>query len=232
MLDENDIKEIIINSLYDKNIITKELHEKCGKPKVISDLPHDLRTNDVDKLNERKDAINDKIQSIENDIKEYESVLSEETKEFNNDIERLGRKFFYANEWPHSGGSRLPYDFGRMSGNKSDEEYYDWRNVFWDELGESPNPLDFTPEQSKRLIKVANNIRNYTNSHNLDYNVMDTVNPKKEFDWFCDNLIRVAESYPSDNLKKLNSNFMSQNKDLEYLRDELKLIDDKINENS
>ena len=57
LLTDEQIRTLINDSLYEKDLINEELHEKCGKPKHIQALPHDLRTNDPEKLQSRKDAI-------------------------------------------------------------------------------------------------------------------------------------------------------------------------------
>ena len=68
LLSEEQIRTLINDSLYEKDLINEGLHEKCGKPKHISALPHDLRTNDTEKLQARKEAIIDKWKEVNNEI--------------------------------------------------------------------------------------------------------------------------------------------------------------------
>ena len=67
LLNQDDIKNLIADSLYDKDLINDELYEKCGKPH-ISSLPHDLRTNDPKKLQARKEAIIKEWNKIDREI--------------------------------------------------------------------------------------------------------------------------------------------------------------------
>lgn len=62
MVDE--YKEIILKGLLENEIIDVDLYEKCSKPHITS-LPYDLRTNDLDKLNERLNVINDKLEELD-----------------------------------------------------------------------------------------------------------------------------------------------------------------------
>ena len=57
----------ILKALHNKGIIDNELYEKCSKPH-ISSLPYDLRTNDEEKLTERKNEIENKINEVNNNI--------------------------------------------------------------------------------------------------------------------------------------------------------------------
>lgn len=68
------IKNLIINSLYSKNLIDEELYLKC-KPKYIRDLPFDLRTNDPEKLGIRREAIRDRIRELRREIDDKESRI-------------------------------------------------------------------------------------------------------------------------------------------------------------
>ena len=61
LLNENDIKDLINDSLLEHDLINQEIYLKCGKPKVVQTLPYDLRTNDKVKLQERVDAIDKEL---------------------------------------------------------------------------------------------------------------------------------------------------------------------------
>lgn len=54
---EDDYRQIIIDSLYEEGLVDEELYLKCGKPKHIQALPGDLRTHDIKKLQKRKKQI-------------------------------------------------------------------------------------------------------------------------------------------------------------------------------
>lgn len=79
LLKKEEIKEIINEVLYENELINEEIYYKCGKPH-ISALPYDNRTNDPEKLQKRKDAINEKLK---------------ETKEKLADIEQEAKWFYH-----------------------------------------------------------------------------------------------------------------------------------------
>lgn len=107
-MEQEDIKIMIAESLYKNNLINDELYEKCGKPH-ISSLPGDLRTNDPVKLQQRKDAIIDKWNEIDNEI-----ISKNYPEEFWNISEDKG-EFIYDEET----GSRELYDGQKVV------DYYD-----------------------------------------------------------------------------------------------------------
>ena len=82
-----DYKKLVLNSLYDNGVIDELLYEKCSKPSYIQDLPYDLRTTDVDKLNERKSAVEEKIDEIEKNI----GKLEKDKDSFSNFLESDGK---------------------------------------------------------------------------------------------------------------------------------------------
>ena len=53
---KGEYKQIIADSLLEQGIINNTIYEKCSKPHVTG-LPHDLRTNDSEKLQKRKNKI-------------------------------------------------------------------------------------------------------------------------------------------------------------------------------
>lgn len=88
MLNINEIKQIIADTLYDADVIDKELYLKCGKPKYISDLPGDLRSNDADELDDRLNNISDELDKREEILKRAEYRIGVK----NRDTERLGKR--------------------------------------------------------------------------------------------------------------------------------------------
>lgn len=85
---DEDILTAINTVLYNNDYITKEVYLKCSKPKYITELPFDLRTNDPDLLNERLIAIEDALSSRESILKDADSRISKKIKE----NERLGKR--------------------------------------------------------------------------------------------------------------------------------------------
>lgn len=77
-------EDIILEEDLEVNNIEKieeEKVEKCGKPKYISELPGDLRTNDVDTLERRVSAIDDEIANVHEEIKKQKKDLKKQEKE-------------------------------------------------------------------------------------------------------------------------------------------------------
>ena len=69
-----------------KNVVD-DIVEKCGKPH-ISSLPYDLRTNDLDKIKERKDTILKEMEKEEKTINHYHKSLDRVQEEYNASSER------------------------------------------------------------------------------------------------------------------------------------------------
>ena len=88
MFTEEDYKQIILDSLYNSDIIDKDLYLKCGKPKYISGLPGDLRTTNEDELYDRLTAIEDELNRREEILKKAEYRIGVKTR----DSERLGKR--------------------------------------------------------------------------------------------------------------------------------------------
>lgn len=88
LLDEDRIKSLIVDALYEHNLISKDIHEKCGKPSYISDLPGDLRSADVNELSDRLDAIDEEIASRQDMLKKAEYRIGVKRR----DIERLEKR--------------------------------------------------------------------------------------------------------------------------------------------
>ena len=88
MFTEDDYKQIILDSLYNSDVIDKDLYLKCGKPKYISGLPGDLRTTDENELYDRLTAIEDELNRREEILKKAEYRVGVKTR----DSERLGKR--------------------------------------------------------------------------------------------------------------------------------------------
>ena len=84
-LNEDNLKTLIANALYDNEIINTELYEKCSKQHITT-LPYDLRTNDLVKLKERETEIKNRITEETENIKTLEKEednLRKQRKEYN-----------------------------------------------------------------------------------------------------------------------------------------------------
>ena len=84
-LNEDNLKTLIANVLYDNEIIDTELYEKCSKQHITT-LPYDLRTNDLVKLKERETEIKNRITEETENIKTLEKEednLRKQRKEYN-----------------------------------------------------------------------------------------------------------------------------------------------------
>lgn len=73
MIDKDRIYQDIAEALYNKGIINQEVYHKCTKP-YITILPYDLRTNDSDKLQERKTEIEKQIDEINLQLKQVDET--------------------------------------------------------------------------------------------------------------------------------------------------------------
>lgn len=83
LLDENIIKILIADKLYNNGLIDEEMYGKCSKPH-ISSLPGDLRSTDLDKLNSRVDAINENLKKYKDNNKK----LKDDLKSINSDLKK------------------------------------------------------------------------------------------------------------------------------------------------
>lgn len=83
LLDENIIKILIADKLYNNGLIDEEMYGKCSKPH-ISSLPGDLRSTDLDKLNSRVDAINENLKKYKDNNKK----LNDDLKSINSDLKK------------------------------------------------------------------------------------------------------------------------------------------------
>lgn len=201
MLNENEIKEIIINSLYDKNIITKELYEKCGKPKVVQGLPGDLRTNDTDKLEVRLNAIHDKMSEIEKDLNDlgYETGFYLDVEEEYNPDDK--------------------YDSDGRLKNMSDDyrytEYYLNDRVKWkkdiDKFEKEDKPrlerkLSLLDDAKKEWENIKNDFPDYETDWSDGWYINGIINHAKDYFWESGDVPQISvlqdESIPYNNLIK------------------------------
>ena len=83
-----DISTAINTVLYNHDLISKDIYLKCSKPKYISDLPGDLRSNDPNELSLRLDAIEEAIGNRESILQDAEKRINAKTK----DNERLAKR--------------------------------------------------------------------------------------------------------------------------------------------
>ena len=75
----NEYKLIILDALYENEIINQEVYEKCN-PAHIAELPYDGNARTEGKLNRRQEAIEDNIKNEENQINEYDASIKEQKK--------------------------------------------------------------------------------------------------------------------------------------------------------
>ena len=89
VLSEKEIKDIIINSLYRNELISKELFVKCNQ--AVSELPYDLRTTDIDELSERLDAIDEEIKSREDILAKADYRIGVKKRDIDRLVKRLDK---------------------------------------------------------------------------------------------------------------------------------------------
>ena len=61
--------------------------EKCSKPKIIQDLPHDLRSQNIDEMKERFNALVERINELEDEKWEIEEKHGDELNVFSTDVD-------------------------------------------------------------------------------------------------------------------------------------------------
>ena len=130
LLNENDIKDLINDSLLEHDLINQEIYLKCGKPKVVQALPGDLRTTDLEKLNRRKEAIKLRIEELNLQI----SQKTLDVKTNNTEIKK----------------QRL-----RIKNNKSKqkEEYQEYKRVSKELITDSKKSIKLMKQLDKELSK-------------------------------------------------------------------------------
>lgn len=96
-MDNEWIKQDIADILYDEGIISKRIYEKCSKPH-ISSLPYDNRYTDTVKVNERKNAIDEKIsetkdniKTLKQDITKRENILDSMVHDIQQKVNRIDK---------------------------------------------------------------------------------------------------------------------------------------------
>ena len=78
----------ILKALLQKGVINEEIYIKCSKPH-ISSLPYNLRTNDTEKLTERKEEIEKRIGEVTEAIEKNKNGLSLITSVLSHNMERI-----------------------------------------------------------------------------------------------------------------------------------------------
>lgn len=251
LLNEGDIKEIINDSLYNNGLISQEIYEKCGKPKYISELPYDLRTNDVDKLNERLSEIEKRLKNNKKDIKDFESQIKKQER----DKEKFQKKYDKASEifgdWYYDKENKIGdiiYQWSNFeSGNHGDITVNDVEDklnkvkdiIYERKVNYSDADMKLFKDASKILSDYAMeyDIQNYPRlsnrfSHILDlsYEVKKLSNiPKYIKKADEDKKVANAMIIESDNnIKMLNHELDVLKSENEYYENEKKLVKDKL----
>ena len=91
MLREDEIKRLINEVLFKRGLINKDIYEKCGKPHITS-LPHDLRTNDVDKLNQRLQSIYSKYSDSWDEVKDLDKTINRWSEEADRSLNFMSKR--------------------------------------------------------------------------------------------------------------------------------------------
>lgn len=92
MLSVSDYKDLIIDALFNSEIIDRSLYLKCNQ--AVSDLPYDLRTTDIDELKERMDTIDEEINTRDKILQDAEYRMGVKQR----DIERLEKRISKSQE--------------------------------------------------------------------------------------------------------------------------------------
>ena len=169
--DEEDYKQLIAESLYDNNIINKDIYLKCSKPKYIQSLPGDLRTNDSELLSNRLDAIQKEEDKLD---KEYAKKYNEYEK-FKEDRKVLSDEILDYSESILDSVDTLKKAIYEKGEDYLASEAYDHPEV--DELNSLGNELyNLLVNDSKIFNKFDKEIRNKVsgeNDVNVDFNSIE-----------------------------------------------------------
>lgn len=251
LLTERDIKEIINNSLYNNGLISQEIYEKCGKPKYIQSLPHNLRTNDVYKLNERLSEIEKRLKNNKKDINDFESQIKKQEKDkkkFQKKYDKASKIFsdYYYDKELKIGD--IIYQFSNFeSGTQGDISVGDVKdklnkvkNIIYErKVNYSDNEVKLFDDASKILRDYANLydvkdnpqlFNRFKNIHDLSYDVKELSNiPKYIKKADEDKKVANAMIIESDNnIKMLNHEVDVLKNENEYYENEKKLVKDKL----
>lgn len=118
MLDESEIKELINEVLYQNDLISKDVYEKCGKPH-ISSLPGNLRSNDMTLLNNRFDACEENIKKQEDIIYSLHNETYDLMAGFRNYQELLSD---YQRRYEDTGDDKLKKSIGEIKNILKNDE--------------------------------------------------------------------------------------------------------------
>ncbi len=92
MLSESDYRDLIIDALFNSELIDRTLYLKCNQ--AVTDLPYDLRTTDIDELKERMDTIDEEINTRDTILQDAEYRMGVKQR----DIERLEKRISKSQE--------------------------------------------------------------------------------------------------------------------------------------
>ena len=202
MINENEIKQDIAEALYDKGIIDGDLFEKCGKPKYIQSLPGDLRTSNIEVLENRLDEIDRRMKMSERkreellrdieyskrDLNRIENELDEDLNSFENQVYEVADGLW---------GDEI--DIGKQNEivdlwRDSNSTYVNGENTgdglkVYNELSGVLNPL------FKDYQQIINNKSDFITNPSSDIN-FDSFNDKlNNFLKLCDNYKSKYDTY-------------------------------------
>ena len=137
----NDYNKLILDALYNNEIISDELYEKCSSPEYIQSLPYDNRTSDYDKLKERKEELERRLKetnpnlvhSLANVMRAVENT-AKQLKDVNNGVKNVRK---YDKKIDEHLKNRINYykDQYEKTGEEHNKKYLDRCNTFkkeWD----------------------------------------------------------------------------------------------------
>lgn len=182
LLNKDDIKDLINDALFNKGIISEEVYLKCGKPKYISDLPGDLRSTNIEVLDERLDSIQklqeDAFNEFEEKYSEYEKAFADE-KESRDKILQVGEDMeevinaVYEEVTENMGWDAYTLTSEPMEYEDEetgevyediDDELAGWYSQFWDTLQDAHKEFpQFNQASKDRLIRGDENAPTYRN---------------------------------------------------------------------
>ena len=91
MYSVKDYSDLIAQILFDKGIIDKDVYLKCSTPSYIADLSGDLRTTDIDVLEERMNEIEDEILRREDILAKAEYRIGVKKRDIDRLVKRLDK---------------------------------------------------------------------------------------------------------------------------------------------
>lgn len=227
LLNEEDIRDLVIDSLLENDLIGQELYVKCGKPKHIQSLPGDLRTTDLNKLNRRKEAI--KLRIDELNLQIAQKTLDRKIN--TNEIKK----------------SRLSIKENKA---KQKEEYEYYKHVSKQLKDSSKNIKSLFKQLSKELSKkdvtislgadywnkLMDKFIKYSDAFKINPNKGSFQNEKRKF-WedagMYDPGYGLTSSLPEENIREIFGKFFNQSSERQYIKSNsdkvLRLVDEIYN---